>query len=278
MIACDFEYYRPDSVQEATDTFAGLDSAGKRPVYYGGGTEIITMCRAGSMTCGAVVDIKGIPECRELGFHGDTLVIGSGVTLTEIDESRKFPALGAAGARVADHTVQCKVTLGGNLAGSIIYREAALPLLLSDATATVAGPGVQRDVPLGDVFTNGRLSPGRGEFLVRVAVDRKYTSAPWFHVKRTKMEEIGYPLLTLVVFKVDGQFRLAVSGMYGYPFRLNALEPELSREDVGQAERVTNALGQLPPGVLRNHEGSAEYRRTVFGKVLADCLAKMEGG
>lgn len=276
MIANDFEYYKPDSANEAVQTFMGLEHAGKAPAYYGGGTEIITMSRAGTACYGAVVDIKAIPECRELGYRGDNLVIGSGMTLSDIFESGEFPALGAAGARVADHSVQGKITLGGNIAGTIMYREAALPLILCDAVVTVAGPDGQREVPLCDVLANGRLSLQTGELLVSVAVERRAVQSPWFHVKKTKMEEIGYPLLTLVAIRIDGRLKLAVSGMYANPVRLDALERDLARPGISRGDRAADAVSRLPAGILSNLDGSADYRRFILGRVLADCLSEME--
>lgn len=206
------------------------------------------------------------------------MIIGAGVTLTDICESGQFPALGAAGARIADHSVQGKITLGGNLAGTIIYREAALPLMLADAIATVAGPKGQNETPFCKAFKEGRLCLKTGEFLLSVAVPRKIVQAPWFHTKRTKMEEIGYPLLTLVALKARGQIRLAVSGMYPHPVRLEALERELSRPGSPQEDRALSALGRLPPGIMSNLDGSADYRQFIFGTVLDDCLSKLEAG
>ena len=49
------------------------------------------------------------------------LVIGSAMTLTEIAEENLFPLLSRTVKRIADHTVQDKITLGGNIAGTIIY-------------------------------------------------------------------------------------------------------------------------------------------------------------
>jgi len=129
VIAHDFEYYKPEFLEEALEIYRVLESEGKKPVYYGGGTEIITMARVNNFFTKAVIDIKGIPECRKMEFEGDQLVIGAGVTLTDIGESGLFPMLGAAGGRIADHSVQGKITLGGNIAGTIIYHEAILPLL-----------------------------------------------------------------------------------------------------------------------------------------------------
>lgn len=66
MVPFDFAYYRPQSIAEATALFAALERDGKRPLYYGGGTEIITLSRLNLVRTAAVIDIKSIPECRSL--------------------------------------------------------------------------------------------------------------------------------------------------------------------------------------------------------------------
>ena len=61
--------------------------------------------------------------------------LGAALTLTTIRA-----LLSLAAGRIADHTIQCKLTLGGNLAGTIHYHETLLPLLLADAVIHIAGP------------------------------------------------------------------------------------------------------------------------------------------
>lgn len=113
MIPFDFQYYRPGTIESAVQNYQTLAHHGKKPMYYGGGTEIISMARMGNISAGAIIDIKDIPECNILEIQEDYLVIGAGITLTQIHESNLFPLLAQAGARVADHTIQNKITLGG---------------------------------------------------------------------------------------------------------------------------------------------------------------------
>jgi xanthine dehydrogenase FAD-binding subunit len=142
MIPCDVVYYRPGTLMEAYEAYRLLQIEGKKPLYYAGGSEIITMSRAGSIRPSAIVDIKRIPECMLLSANDEGLHIGSACTLNQIKESRLFPLLGSSCGRIADHTNQCRITLGGNLCGTIIYRETSLPLLLSDARVShVRQPG-----------------------------------------------------------------------------------------------------------------------------------------
>lgn len=104
------------------------------------------MSRAYNIDTGAVIDIKGIAECNVLELNEGKLTIGAAVILTQIAEINFFPALSLAVKRIADHTVQDKITIGGNIAGTIIYRESVLPLLASDSKIVIASPSGRKEV------------------------------------------------------------------------------------------------------------------------------------
>lgn len=124
MIPFDFEYYRPNSITEALQLYSKLYQEGKTPIYYNGGTEIITLGRLGNLSLKSVIDIKEIPECNVLGRYQRYVVLGSALTLTHVSDSNVFPLLSKTASRVADRTARNKITLGGNIAGEICYREA----------------------------------------------------------------------------------------------------------------------------------------------------------
>jgi CO/xanthine dehydrogenase FAD-binding subunit len=271
MIPFDFEYYKPDTAKEAAQTFRQLDEAGCEPVWYGGGTELLSMARVGSRRFGAVLDIKGIPECRVLGDDGESRYIGAALTLDEIRRSDNYPLLGKTAGRIADHTIQCKITLGGNLAATILYREAVLPLLLSDAQITTAGLGGLRTYPIGSVFRDRLLLP-RGEFLTGVSVARRFAEAPYFHIKKTKNEKIDYPLLTAAALVSDGRLRTAFSGLAAYPLRDRNVESILNDRSLDFAERAERAARALDGVLLSDAIGSAGYRRFVFKNTVVSIL------
>lgn len=275
MIPFDFDYYRPGSIKEAVDTFNSLNIEGKQPVYYGGGTEIISMARVNNIYTGAVIDIKEIPECMALGFQGDELVIGSGVTLTAIAESRMFPLLGNASERIADHTIQDKITLGGNIAGTIYYREAVLPLLICESDIVIAGTYGLKRVPLNQVFDR-RIQLERGEMIVQLITKEEYLYLPYNHVKRTKNEKIDYPLVTLTAIKKDGNISVSFSGVYDYPVRLESIDGMLNDRTVSREIRVKNIIGSMPEPILEDHLGSAEYRKFLIEGILLNTLVNLE--
>lgn len=276
MIPFDFEYYRPDTVKSAVQTFITLEQQGKNPVYYGGGTEIISMSRMANLSTGAVIDIKDIPDCRTLEIKNDCLLIGAGITLTQIHESDFFPLLGCAGARVADRTIQNKITLGGNLCGTIIYREAVLPLLLAECEVIIFGPRGIKIQPINKVF-HQKILLDKGEFVVQFRIDKPFLSYPHFHVKRTRQDKIHYPLVTICAMQVGNQIRTAFSGLCNFPFRSLELEAEINKVSLPVEQRIDNAIAAIYQPIADNLEGSSEYRKFVLGNLLTDIIRTMEG-
>lgn len=274
MINFDFEYYRPDSVEEAVQAFQNLNGDGKKPMYYGGGTEIISMGRMDNISTEAVIDIKNIPECKILEFQDDYLVIGAGVTLTQIHEANLFPLLAQAGARVADHTIQDKVTLGGNLCGTIIYREAVLPLLLAESDIIIAGPQGNKIVPINQVFVE-HMKLDEGEFITQIWTKKQYLSAPYIHVKRTKQDKIAYPLMTICAMNAENEIRVAFSGLCNFPFRTHEMELELNKLFLTVEQRVHNAIAAVPAPIFNDLEGSAEYRKFVLRGLLISIVSEL---
>lgn len=275
MILFDFEYYKPDSIQEAIDIYQELMTKNKKPVFFSGGTEIITLGRINKLRTGAIIDIKGIPECSYLEVRNNQLIMGAAVSLTRIAETNLFPLLTESAGRVADHTSRGKITLGGNICGNFIYREAVLALLTSESSVTIASPKGLRTVPIMEAF-NEQLQLDLGEFLVQAATNISYLNLPHRGVKKTRMDRIGYPLISLAALKVNNHIKIAFSGLCAFPFRSLKIEDELN-SDRPYKTRIDNAIHNLPAPILNDVEGSADYREFVFRNTLHDTLTHFEG-
>ncbi|MEL1135006.1 FAD binding domain-containing protein [Desulfitobacterium sp. THU1] len=276
MIPFDFEYYKPASMMEAVDTFRLLNTQGKAPLYFNGGTEIITMARRSHIFTEAVIDIKGIPECNTLYIQNEKLVIGASVALTQLEESNIFPLLGRASRKVADHTVRNKLTVGGNICGRITFREAVLPFLLSDSKVVLAEQTGIRNVPINQVF-NKTLNLEEGEFLVQLVTDVGYSQFPFMSIKKTKQEKSAYPLISIDSLKKDGQIRFAFSGVCPFPFRSSNIEQVLNDKTIPLELRINKALSILPAPINNNIEASAEYREFVLKNTLSDIILMLGG-
>lgn len=276
MLAFDFDYFKPLTIQEAVVLFQTLDRQGKQPMYFSGGTELITLGRLNLAYTEAVIDIKEIPALHDARWSHDQLVLGSALSLTKIAEMNFFPLLTQVAVGVADHTARGKITLGGNVCAQIFYREATLPFLLGNSDVMIAGPEGLKRLSFDELFFE-QFRLGKGELLVQLIADRKLIEAPFFAIKRRQQWETGYPLLSMAAVKIDGMIRVAISGLCPYPFRADKAEVFLNNSLLPVAERIILALGVLPAPILNDVEGSADYRLFVLRNLFEDVLVHFEG-
>jgi len=277
MIPFNFEYYKPPSIQKAVEMFQQLQRQGKNPMYFSGGTEMITFARMNAIQPRAVIDLKSIPECTIFEVQNDKLVIGACVPLSSISASQLFPLLGITAQGAADQTARNKITLGGNICGEIYYREAVLPLLLSDSRMVIAGPQGLKEMSIHHVFLQ-RMRLEKGEFLVQTITAREYLSMPFVHFKKRQIGNVGYPLVTVAALIKESRIRTAFSGVCAFPFRSIEIDQALNNSAVSLGEGIDQAVDKLPGAVLNNTEGSADYRKFVLKNTLAEAVKTLKGG
>lgn len=275
MLPFDFDYYKPTTLKEAVDLYQYLDQRGKKPMFFSGGTELITLGRIDLAYTEAVIDIKDIPECKVMQVSGDHILFGSTLTLTTIEEANLFPLLTKTASEVADHTARGKISLGGNICARIFYREAVLPFLLTDSQVFIVGPKGKKLMPINEIFQE-QLQLKKGEFLVQLTTETRFISAPFVSIKRRQQWDTGYPLITIAALKLGQEIRVAISGLCPFPFRSKEFEAPLNKSELPMVSRIDEALAKLPSPILDDVEGSAKYRLFVLRNLLFDVIAALE--
>jgi CO/xanthine dehydrogenase FAD-binding subunit len=271
MLPYDIVYYKPETPQEAAEAWSSADEEGLSPLYLSGGTEIVTFARKGLVKTGAVVDLKGIAADRVLEKHNGTLHIGAGATLSDVKDSGLFPLLGSACGGVADRTVRNRITLGGNIAGRLPYKEAVLPLLIADAKVQLHGPGGERRLPLAELFDK-RLKLEKGEYIRSFSLDAGWAEAPWHYGRRTRGGSVDYPLLTACFLAANGGLRIATAGLFPYAARLTEAEKALS--DGASPAEAAEAVSST---YRTDERGSGEYRRRLLELAIEAAQEQLGG-
>ena len=274
MIPFDFEYYLPQTAEEAVTLFTRLSSEDKNPLYYAGGTEIITFCRQQTLKPGALIDLKNIQETIVFEKNNGQLVIGANLSLSRVVEENNFPLLSKVVKQIADRTVRNRLTLGGNICGRLPYREALLPFLLTDAVVTLAGPEGRRSEQVTDLFDK-RLKLAKGELLVQLEVREDSLNLPFYTRRRVKQGPVDYPLYHLACIRKDGNLKLAVAGLCAFTFRSRDLEMILDDQNIKVSETINNVVNKLPGDIRADERGSAAYRKALFEKDLELLLTEM---
>jgi len=270
-----FDYYKPERLLEATEYFMERKKEGGTPLYFGGGTEIITMHRLHEISLDTAIDIKAIDAVKIHDLVEGYFAIGAAVTLTEIQTKNLFPLLTEVGKEVADRTARNKITLGGNICGTIFYREAILPLLLADSLIVTAKG---RDIRMNYISSkfNQKMLLEEGEVFVQAFVEEKYIKLPFYTRKKRQQWETGYPLITAAALKIDNKIRVAFSGLCAFPFRSTEMETALNEPEMSDEQRINKAITAVPGEILDDVEGSREYRLFVLRNLLEEILLSME--
>ena len=276
MIPFNFQYIKPKTVREAFEQFFIYKNQDKKPFYMSGGTELITLGRLNIVHTNGVIDLKGIPDYSSMFFHEQYLYIGGGTPLTIIEDANLFPLLSQTVSEIADRTARNKITLAGNLCAQIFYREAVLPLLISDCHIGIAGAEGIVYHPINNVF-NKELQLHEGQYVFSILIEITYTTLPFVSIKRRRQWYNGYPLITVAAIKKEQNIRLAISGLCSFPFRSHEMEKELNTKNLSVEERVNKALEFIPGPVLNDVEGSSEYRIFVLKNTLFEIINELEG-
>lgn len=273
MIPFNFDYYKPETAEEALKIYSSEWKLGKKVVYFSGGTEVITFARGGKMTVDTVIDLKGIAACNVLEMHGEELVIGAAVTLNRLIESNRFPLLSETARMIADHTSRNKITIGGNLMSKLGYREGILPFLITDSIAIVNGPKGKEVVQV-DKLATGELK--EGQFLTQIKVPASNLRLPSIHLKQTRSSIVGYPIVSLAALRKENRIRIAFSGIHDHPFRSAVVEGVLNDAAIDDKQKIDKAIAKLPMSITDDFIASKGFRRFILNKLLIKMNSEWE--
>jgi CO/xanthine dehydrogenase FAD-binding subunit len=161
-------YQAPESLEAAVALLAGADGAAR---VLAGGTDLLVQLRSDLVDPELIVDIKKIPETRSITEERGGWRIGAAVTGAELGEHprlrHEWPGVVEAANLIGSTQIQGRATLGGNLCNGSPAADSVPALIAAGASASVAGPGGRREVPVEDIMIGPRkLSLGRGELVV----------------------------------------------------------------------------------------------------------------
>lgn len=250
-------------------TFQGVEeaeralAASRSARYFGGGTLVMRAVNAGDQTFDTIVRATD-PRLKQIQMQGDSLVIGAGVTMSQIVASRDAAFLAPVAKVIGGPAIRNMATVGGNLFAASPYGDFAAALLALDAKV-VAADGTA--VPI-SAFLDARDRQS-GRIVVSVLVPRPRDSRAFRFLKISRVKPKGVAVLSIAAVlptnggRVSGA-RVAYGAMGARPVRALAVEQALEGRVLDE-QGIAQALAAATDGINPPTDALASewYRRQV---------------
>ena len=269
-------FISPATTDEALAT---LQELGKSATVLAGGTDIMVQLQAGQIQPETLLHIGNLDDLRGIDRTDGAVGIGSLVThhrvATDADLSARLPALTEACSTIGGWQTQEVGTVGGNVCNASPAADTIAPLLVADASLTLASAGGTRSMPLAEFILGRRSTAARPEeLLTRLDVTPCDAGTGEVYLKvapRTAME-VAVVGLAVRISMTNGTVtdaRIAAAAVAPVPFRSAASErvligSRLETEAVEEASRHLAAEAQP----IDDARATASYRRMVLQRLV----------
>ncbi|BEP28836.1 FAD binding domain-containing protein [Helicovermis profundi] len=274
----DFEYFKVESLKEASELLLKYDGEGH---IINGGTDLLIRLREGITKPNAVIDIKGIEELNKILINEDSLFIGACVNLNEIARNRKikelYPFFADSAISVASNQVRNRATCIGNVCNASPLADTATPLMALDAEVIIYGPEGEKIVPITEFFVFVRKTVLKtGEIVKGIRINHRENVKGSFS-KLARRKEVDLSLVCSSVVKVGSEFKVSFGAVAPTPVRLSKTEEflnnkELTDEVINEACNI--ATSEVAP--ISDIRASKEYRTEMVEVLLRRGLNKIK--
>jgi carbon-monoxide dehydrogenase medium subunit len=276
---------RPASAEEALAMLAQTPEA----VPIAGGTDLVVQLRDGRSRARLLVDLSAL-ELSWIREPDGELEIGAGTPMDVIAESpvvrRAAPALAVAAGQVGAWPIQCRATLGGNLANASPAADTVPPLLVAGARVDLVSLTGERTVPISEFFVGPGVSQRRPDELirsVRVPAAGDGVFERWAKVGPRREQIIAVVSVAIRAGvaadrRVTG-VRVAVGASAPTPVRAPSVEASLEgRVPTLEIRREALAALQQDLSPIDDVRAPAGYRRLAAATLLDRWLEEIENG
>lgn len=247
-----------DNVAEAATAL----SADRGARFFAGGTLVMRALNEGDQTIGTIIRTTD-PAFQAIQSQGDRIVIGAGVTMSQMLTNRDLEFLHPVARVVGGPAVRNMATVGGNLFAPPPYGELTTALLATEATVAIAGGYSSRDMPLADLLRDRDRQPT--QLVASVTVQRPRNPTDFRFLKVTRVKPKGISILSIAAATGGRSTRVAYNGMAPTPMRAVAVERALEGKTL-DATSIGPALAVAAEGTAPVDDAiaSAWYRREVL--------------
>ncbi len=278
----DFDYYRPQTVEEACNMLANLGADAK---VLAGGTDVLSKMKNELIAPKALVSIASIQNLADITYVAERgVVIGARATHNDLVNSallqQKYPSIPEAAHTMANNQIRNRGTIGGNLVNAVPSADLPPILIALGAHVTLVGRFGTRTLLLEDFFVGpSRSAIEPDEILTEITIpDQRTTGSAYFKfgLRRSGALAVVGVATSVVAVKTHVEEARIVLGAVGpVPLRAKKAEEllvgnvatEAALEEAGRA-----AAAECRP--ISDIRGSEEYRRDMVRVFTKRALRK----
>ncbi len=286
-------YYMMGSLPE---TLERLAAGGGLARVVAGGTDLLTQIRAMAAEEEHLVllDVSALPEMRGIREADGHLQIGAAATMSELAASPEVRgaarALAQGAGWMGSPQIRNVATVGGNVVNAMPAGDASVPLMALGATALIASPEGEREIPLERLFLGigqSQVNPSR-EVLTRFRLPccrgpRKASAMQ----RMSRRKVFTLPQLSVAVrielspqAEAIEEARIVVGPVSERPWRAQRAEAALCKAEISNEPiRRAAALARQDAAPRDSLRGGAEYRRemveVLVRRALLDALSQL---
>ncbi|WP_394650117.1 xanthine dehydrogenase small subunit [uncultured Deinococcus sp.] len=266
------DFRRPGTLEQALEVLAQSPDA----KVLAGGTDWGVEVNLRHARAGLTVAVDALPELRELIWSPDSVEIGAGLNLSEIERrlAGRVPLLAEWFPQFASRLIRNSATLGGNLGTASPIGDSPPVLLALNASLRLASRGGEREVPLAEYFTGYRQTVRRpGELIRSVKIPLPLAPVAAFHkIAKRRFDDISSVAVAFAL-DLDGdvvrEVRIGLGGVAATPLRARATEEALTGQPWTEATVRAAARTLRGEGTpLDDHRASAAYRAAMLEQAL----------
>lgn len=268
MLPSPFQYLRPETLDAA---LAELCQRQDGAAPYAGGTELLLILKMQLAEYDFLIDLKRIPELREITKSDGGLLLGSMATHAAISRNRDvlsvLPALAELCSSIANPRVRSSGTIGGNLCFAEPTADPPTLFAALDAELHLASVRGERGVPA-DRFIKGALETERADDEILLRIEIPAGREPTRYVRQLN----GHRSLAGAAASLPAGLepRVWLGGVAERPVPLETTASHIAgASEVLNAQvlrqMITEEIAKLD--VTGDGEASAEYRRHIAAVV-----------
>ena len=185
-------YEAPETLDAAVGLLAGESGQVK---VLAGGTDVLVQIHADMIDLDLIVDIKKIPEMREIVEEDGAWRFGAAVTGKEMMDNAAFnkawPGVMDGVRLIGSVQVRGRATVGGNLCNASPAADGVPPMIAARAVAIIVGPNGRREIPVEDLaIAPGKTSLEPGEIVVSFQLPKRAPNSGDAYLRFTPRTEM----------------------------------------------------------------------------------------